>query len=83
MKDVERIEPAVARGEAFMLGLRLVAGMDRGWVETLLAGDPEPGGRRETIQGQIADGQLEWAGDRLRLTEGGRMVADSVIGALL
>ncbi len=83
VKDVERIEPAVARGEAFMLGLRLVAGMDRGWVETLLAGDPEPGGRRETIQGQIADGQLEWAGDRLRLTEGGRMVADSVIGALL
>lgn len=83
VKDLERIEPATARVEAFMLGLRLVAGMDRRWVETLLAEDPEAARRRTTIDGEIVAGRLEWAGDHLRLTETGRMLADGVIGALL
>ena len=70
-------------GEAFMMGLRLLAGMKQERVESLLAGGSRASLRRTAIEGHVASGHLEWEGGRLRLTSAGLMVADSIIVDLL
>ncbi|MDG2201362.1 MAG: radical SAM family heme chaperone HemW [Phycisphaerales bacterium] len=70
-------------GESFMMGLRLLEGMDRERVESLLAGGNRAQVRHAAIEGRVASGHLAWEADRLRLTPTGLMVADSIIMDLL
>jgi oxygen-independent coproporphyrinogen-3 oxidase len=81
--DVERIDPETARAEAFMLGLRLLDGMSVARIDALLTGDPEAPRRRAAIEAELAAGRLERAGEVIRLTAAGLLVADSVVGELL
>ena len=70
-------------GESFMMGLRLLEGMDRDRVESLLAGGSRAQARRTVIEGRVVSGHLAWEAGRLRLTPAGLMVADSIIMDLL
>lgn len=65
-------------GETFMLGLRLLDGMEREQVESLLGRGDRATARREAIDRRILGGEMEWAGDRLRFTRSGLLVADSI-----
>ena len=78
--DVEKPEASIARGERFMLGLRLRDGIHRGDVEELLQGDPV---RRAAVQEFLESGELEWQGDGLRISEASLMTADAVLSRLV
>ena len=78
--DVEKPDASIARGERFMLGLRLRDGIHRGAVEELLQGDP---GRRAAVQEFLESGELEWQGDGLRISEASLMTADAVLSRLV
>ncbi|MFK7959458.1 MAG: radical SAM family heme chaperone HemW [Phycisphaerales bacterium] len=81
--DAERIRPATARGEAFMLELRLTEGMTNARLDALLAGDPDAERRRAVIDEAVGAGQLERRDGSLRFTAAGRMVADAVLAELI
>ncbi|MBC03303.1 MAG: coproporphyrinogen III oxidase [Phycisphaerae bacterium] len=78
--DVERPQPSIARGERFMLGLRLRDGMPRGVVESLLRDDP---GRRSMVEDLLEAGRLEWWQEGLRISEESLMTADEVLSRLV
>ena len=78
--DVEKPDASIARGERFMLGLRLRDGIPRPEVEQLLQDDPD---RRATIEGCLRSGELEWRGSGLRITEGSIMTADAILSRLI
>ncbi len=82
--DVERIDADTARAEGFMLGLRLLEGLDAARLAALLDGDPEAERRRAVLEEAVAAGRLERTADGgLRLTRAGLLLADEVVGALL
>ncbi|MCE9618886.1 MAG: radical SAM family heme chaperone HemW [Planctomycetes bacterium] len=83
VQDVESLEIDGQVGEAFMMGLRLLEGMPSERVEQLLALGERSTVRRIAIAQHLAEGLLEWAGDKLRLTARGRMLASEVAMALL
>ena len=80
--DVEAADADRAAGEAFMMGLRLLEGMERGRVQQLLAA---PGGDRRAaaIEAHCQDDRLAWREGLLALTDSGLLAADLVVGDLL
>ncbi len=80
--DVECLDDDTQAGEAFMMGLRLLEGMERLWVEELLEKTPEEW-RRVVIERNVANGMLEWKKEMLALTSEGVRFADTVISELL
>ncbi len=81
--DVERLDGDSRAGEGFMLGLRLIRGIDRPRLAELLQMGSGGQRRREAIDRFAAASLLEWSGDRLRLTARGLMVADTVLSELV
>jgi oxygen-independent coproporphyrinogen-3 oxidase len=82
VEDVELLNDDRRAGEAFMLGLRMLKGMDRSVVEQLV--DQSAGRWRQgLIDGFVIQELLHWRNDRLALTEAGILVADTVISSLL
>ena len=65
-----------------MVGLRLKCGMEKSWVERLVAQSNNEW-RALVIEHYIKDGLLHWQGDYLALTEDGLCFADTVITGLL
>lgn len=68
--------------EAWFLGLRLNAGVDAAALESEFGGDAVAPGL-EVAEGLIADGLLERAGDRIRLTPRGRLLSNDVFQEFL
>ncbi|MCH2135772.1 MAG: radical SAM family heme chaperone HemW [Phycisphaerales bacterium] len=86
--DVERADLDGQLGEALMMGLRLLDGVGRGLVEAACQARGRGALRREALFRHLGDLQaggalLEWIDDRLRLTDRGLLLADSVIIDLL
>ena len=80
--DVERLLPEQSAGESFMLGLRLVQGMERSRVDSLVE-QTNGQWRIHVLNTYIASGYLQWKHDYLSFTPKGQCFADSVILALL
>jgi oxygen-independent coproporphyrinogen-3 oxidase len=83
VQDVERLDLDGRVGEAFMMGLRLLDGMPMDRVAALLAQGDRAIARGLAIARFKAEGLLEHADARLRLTRRGRMLASEVAMALL
>ncbi len=81
--QVEQLDDDGRVGECFMLGLRVIEGMLCSRVDALLGEGSSSKHRRRVIAGALADGRLEYSNDRLRLTDRGLIVADSVLSALI
>lgn len=82
----ERVTERQRSGERFMLGLRRIEGMAMDEVRGLLeaGASADSAERRAAIEGAIAAGLLEVTPvDRLRLTAGGLLLADSVLSQLV
>ena len=82
VQDVELLSEDIQAGEAFMMGLRLLEGMERIWVESLLQMSPN-NWRNPVLHTNINNGMLEWKKDMLLLTDKGLHFADTVISELL
>jgi oxygen-independent coproporphyrinogen-3 oxidase len=82
VEDVERLSKDIQAGEAFMMGLRLLEGMEFAWVESLIEQSPNTW-RRTVIERNIESGFLIWANEKLVLTDKGLHFADTVICELL
>ena len=82
VEDVELLSEDLQAGESFMMGLRMLEGMDRAWVDRLLAQSPKRW-RDAVIEQQIGGGLLDWRGEKLILTQKGLHIADHVISELL
>ena len=74
IKEREELGAADRHTERIMLGLRLREGIPASW----LAPAAEP-----VMADYISRGLLERAGDRLRVTKAGRLLADGIITDLL
>lgn len=74
IKDTEELTAADHHTEQVMLGLRLKAGVPRDWFSP--AADP-------VIEGYRRRGLLQLVGQRLALTESGRLLADGIITDIL
>ena len=81
--DVERLDDDGRIGEQFMLGLRLVQGIDTGQLDALLARGQRAEARRAAIDRHLKAGLLEIACGRLRLHSRGLMLADAVLADLI
>ncbi|MEO0965538.1 MAG: radical SAM family heme chaperone HemW [Planctomycetota bacterium] len=80
IRDVERLAPDAALGEALMLRLRLRQGVSLDWLDPRV---PTGSTRRDTIDRYTATGMMAITEHRLRLTDRGLMVADALLGELL
>ena len=80
--DIEVLNDDRSAGESFMVGLRLIKGMERSWVEKLIDQSNNKW-RRDVIEQYIDEGMLQWKNDCLSLTIVGLCMADTVILALL
>ena len=78
--DEEALTETQRIGERLMLGLRLREGVDLGFIRDHIDGDAP---RAAAIADLRERGYLEYAGDRLRLTDKALPVADAVIAAVL
>jgi oxygen-independent coproporphyrinogen-3 oxidase len=72
----ERLTVAQARGEFVMTGLRRLAGVDTGAFARRFGASLD--GAFPEVDALVADGLLERAGDRVRLTRRGLAFADAV-----
>ena len=82
IEDVETLDSDKRAGESFMLGLRILEGIDRSRVEFLIDQSLECW-REHIIDGLIKENLLHWKNNKLALTETGILVADTVISSLL
>ena len=73
IQDREAITDEEAHTEAVMLGLRLKEGIPAAWVGA---------GAQDVVDRHVRAGLLEHS-DRLRLTDGGRLLADGIITDIL
>lgn len=80
--DIEHASEDARIGEEFMLGLRLIDGMDREKVDRLLSRG-RGCERARAIEQHLDSGLLEWRGEQLRLTRTGLLLADSVLAELI
>jgi oxygen-independent coproporphyrinogen III oxidase len=78
--EEETLPPARSIGERLMLSLRLTEGVDWPWIERHA---PDGDARRSEIDRLLALGLLQRTDTHLRLTDEGRLLADSVLAALL
>ncbi|MCE2875367.1 MAG: radical SAM family heme chaperone HemW [Planctomycetaceae bacterium] len=83
VQDVERLNDDGQVGEAFMMGLRLIAGMPHDRVERLLARGTKGTVRRLAIARHTESGLLEHTPTALRLSSHGRLLASEVAIDLL
>jgi coproporphyrinogen III oxidase-like Fe-S oxidoreductase len=83
VQDVERLNDDGQVGEAFMMGLRLIAGMPHDRVERLLARGTKGTVRRLAIARHTESGLLEHTPNALRLSQQGRLLASEVAIDLL
>jgi oxygen-independent coproporphyrinogen III oxidase len=82
VEDVELLSEDVQAGEAFMMGLRLLEGMERAWVDDLLSKSISDW-RSPIIERNVEEGFLEWNKEMLLFTDKGLHFADTVISELL
>ena len=82
VENVELLNEDIQAGEAFMMGLRLLEGMERSWVNSLLEMSSN-NWRNEVIDCSIDSGLLVWKKEMLLLTDKGLHFADTVISDLL
>ena len=80
--DIEVLNDDRSAGESFMVGLRLIKGMERNWVQRLIDQSNNEW-RRNVIEHYIDIGMLHWQKGRLAFTAPGLYMADTVILALL
>jgi oxygen-independent coproporphyrinogen-3 oxidase len=76
----ERLTPRQQLGERLILGLRLIDGVPRGWLDERCEGDAVLGRRLDTWR---QTGLLAERGDRVALTEAGFLVSDALFVELL
>lgn len=81
--DVERIDEDGRIGEEFMLGLRIIDGIEVDLVERLLSRGERADSRRCALAHYEDAGLLWRTGDRLHLTRRGLLVADTVLADLI
>ena len=79
-QDHEHLPRDQRLGEALMMGLRVRDGLERAWLDSMLADDPA---RQQRIEQLYAQGLLERTPTHLRLSDRGLMVADAVVAQLL
>lgn len=80
VSEEETLTPDGRIGEQFMLGLRLTEGVEWSWVQRHA---PPADRRRGEIDRLLALGMLQRSATHLRLSDEGRLLADSVLAALL
>lgn len=80
--DVELLSPDDSAGESFMLGLRLLEGMEEAWVHRLIE-QSNNRWRESVLHKYIQEGFLHWQSGYLAFTAKGLRFADTVISALL
>lgn len=83
IENVERLDADGRIGETLMMGLRLIEGMPSRFVDDLLEQGSQGMIRRKAIERHVRDGLLMYANNRLRLTERGVLLADSVLVDLI
>ena len=83
LSEWERLDEHGAFGEELMLGLRLTEGVDTAWLEDRLARCDAGGERRRALESALADGRLEQIGTRLRLTQRGTLLANTLLADLV
>jgi coproporphyrinogen III oxidase-like Fe-S oxidoreductase len=83
VQDAEVLSEDVQVGEAFMLGLRVVRGIERSRVEQLLQRGSNGERRRAAMARHLGAGLLAQGATHVQLTERGFQVADSVLMDLL
>jgi oxygen-independent coproporphyrinogen-3 oxidase len=81
--DVEQLDDDGRAGEALMLGLRLIAGIERERLETLLAMGRRGAERTAAIERHAEAGRLELDDTGVRLTRQGRLLGDMVLADLV
>lgn len=81
--DVERVDEDSQIGEQFMLGLRLIQGIELDRVESLLSRGTRCEQRRAVVERHVAQGLLERTTSRLRFRAEAIMLADSVLAELI
>ncbi|GIW53911.1 MAG: coproporphyrinogen III oxidase [Nitrospiraceae bacterium] len=79
VETVERLSPRQRAREAIVFGLRLIEGID----QDLLRRDADRQHLARTIERLIGEDMLESRAEKIRLTERGRRVADSIAVELL
>ncbi len=80
--DVETLPFDQQVGETFMLGLRMMKGIERSKVDALLESSNNTW-RTSVINEYVSNGLLRWQDDYLALSPRGVLLADTVISALL
>lgn len=83
LAEWEQLDASGTFGEELMLGLRLVEGVESGWLADRLARHDEDGSRERAIDAAIADGRLEEVAGRVRLTPRGTLLANTVLEELV
>lgn len=83
LAEWERLGASGTFGEELMLGLRLVEGVGRAWLDEGLRRFDADGSRRRAIEAALDDGRLEQAGDRVRLTARGTLLANTLLAELV
>ncbi len=81
--DAERLDEDGRGGEALMLRLRLIEGIELNGLESLLARGRRGAARRAALDSAESSGLLERAAGRLRFTRRGLLLADSVLCELV
>lgn len=83
IENVERLDADGRIGEILMMGLRLIEGMPSRLVDDLLEEGSRGMIRRKAIEHHVQEGLLMYSKNRLRLTERGVLLADSVLVDLI
>lgn len=83
LSEWERLDASGTFGEELMLGLRLAEGLGSAWLDEGLRRFDADGLRRTAIEAALADGRLEFAGDRMRLTPRGTLLANTLLAELV
>lgn len=83
LAEWERLDASGTFGEELMLGLRLVEGIRSAWLEDGLRRFDADGSRRRAIETALSDGRLERAGERVRLSPRGTLLANTLLAELV
>ncbi|MBM4110359.1 MAG: radical SAM family heme chaperone HemW [Phycisphaerae bacterium] len=83
VRSVESLDEDGRIGEAFLMGLRLLDGMEAQRVRELLARGSRAAQRQAALDAAVARGDMMWTDGRLRFSERGVLTSDSVLRDLL
>ena len=81
--DLEQVETSRRVGEFLMLEFRLLEGLSRTRLDELLRASDPGGRRREAIMRALEEGILVDRDDRIRLSDRGMLLADSLLSELI